>query len=64
MPAAPEECFKQRFFDESFPNNFKVADKLEAKDARNLSAISVATVVQIQVSTVFILMSVFSHRSL
>ena len=49
MPAAPKECFKQRSFDESFPNKFKLSDKLEAKDARNPSAISVATVVQIQV---------------
>ena len=50
MFAAPADCFKQQVFDDPNPNKFKVSDKLEAKDARNPSAISVATIVQIQVT--------------
>ena len=52
MLAAPAQCFKQQAFDDPNPNKFKISDKLEAKDARNPSAISVATVVQIQVSVI------------
>ncbi|CAK8683017.1 unnamed protein product [Clavelina lepadiformis] len=48
MPAAPPECFKQQALDDILDNKFKVYDKLEAKDARNPSAISVAHVVLIQ----------------
>jgi len=49
MSAAPSHCFKQQVFDDDNPNKFEISDKLEAKDARNPSAISVATIVQIQV---------------
>ena len=54
MHEAPAECFKQQVFDDPNPNKFQLSDKLEAKDARNPSAISVATVVQIQVKSRFL----------
>ena len=57
MSPAPMECFKQQVFDDPNPNKFEISDKIEAKDARNLSAICVATVVQKQVSYVRIIFS-------
>jgi len=49
MQAAPIECFKQENTSDPLSNKFELHQKIEAKDARNPSAISVATIVQMQV---------------
>nr|CAB3265894.1 Sex comb on midleg-like1 [Phallusia mammillata] len=48
MPAAPQECFKHDPIDQPLENTFEMFQKMEAKDARNPSAISVATIVMIE----------------
>lgn len=51
MAAAPQECFKHDPIDQPLENTFELYQKMEAKDARNPSAISVATIVMIEVGT-------------
>lgn len=49
MEAAPQDAFMQSSLNKPLINKFVIGQKLEAKDARNTSAISVATVMDIRV---------------
>jgi len=48
MEAAPQDAFMQSSLNKPLINKFVIGQKLEAKDARNTSAISVATVMDIR----------------